>query len=220
MKFDQNILENYAKLDSELVCRLIDDGLLEAGDLFSIYDMVFKLGTRGALFLGDFKMISDITAIEKAIALRIVVVYRSNKKPEMSFIKLGYNGFRLYRKFGFKEDQFVEVEPKDLFLCGLEMLLGINQFLIKNNLYPAKILKKYGLATIRTLDKDKEEIAYAYPEFIEPIKRECDYTGKIIPIEDDSPKIPWDMCCYSCASLIEVRKDLDRTTNGIVLDLN
>ena len=218
MKFDQNILENYAKLDSELVCRLIDDGLLEAGDLFSIYDMVFKLGTRGALFLGDFKMISDITALDKAIALRIVVVYKSKEKPEKSFIKLGYNGYSLYNKFGFKAEQLVEVEPKDFFVNGLKLMLGINQFLIKNTLLPSKLIKEYGLVIIRTIALDEELKAYAYPVFIEPIKSEFNYTGRIIPIEEDIPKIPWDICCYSCASLIEIRKDLDRVTNSIVVN--
>lgn len=213
MKIEKSILEGYTKIDSELIWRMIEDGLFDVGDLFSFFDMVFKLRTRGALFIKDFMEVADTTAIAKAAALRIVVVYKSKKNPEINFVKLGYNGIELYRKFGLKEEHTLDLKPSDMAFSGLDIVLGMNRYLVKNKLHHYKFITSTG--PVITRNSDGDETAYAYPEFIESFKEAgLFYQGMIVPIYDEPYTIPWDVCCASCDSVAELRTAINKVVDG------
>ncbi len=211
MKIEKSILEGYTKIDSELIWRMIEDGLFEVGDLYSFFDMVFKLRTRGALFINDFIEVADTTAMAKAAALRIVVVYKSKNNPEINFVKLGYNGIALYSKFGLKEERVLDLKPSDMAFSGLETVLGMNRYLVKNKLHHYKFISSTG--PVITHNTNGEETAYAYPEFIERFKEVGLYQGMIVPIYEESYTIPWDVCCASCDSVAELRLAINKAVD-------
>jgi len=192
MYLDPKLIDTYKAVDADLISRMIHDGIFSVGDTFSIVDMVFKLRTRGALFLDDFGETCDLTALDAALALRIVVHFTSEQNPEVNFVKLGANGIELYAKLGLDEKFAIDIKPLDIPFSSLACILGMNQFCIKNNLVFKEFLKKTGPVLVRgKLDTVR---AYAYPEFIPSIKAEGLYTGKIRAIDEPCPHIPFDTC--------------------------
>ncbi len=94
----------------------------------------------------------------------------------------------------------------------LAVVLGINHYLIKNNLHCCKFISPVGPAIVER--KNGEMTAYAYREFIKDFKDSGVYVGVIRPIYDDEVSIPWDLCCVSCDTVVELREALDKAIKG------